>query len=385
MEERHTAENLAIQLGNTFNEWEVNSKVIAVVTDNARNIVNAISLISSDTNISSVTCAAHSLQLTINHSLRQDSIQLLVEKCSKLVSHFKHSNIAKRSLEIKQEQLGMAKTALIQYCKTRWNSTFMMLERLYLNRSPLANVIADRTITSATMAQKFEITESQWARVEFLIKKLKPLQIITQLFCDEKHSPVSMVRPLLQKVIEKHLSINDTEDDIEIYFKQSLITQIKTRFNLEWTSSSTVNLSQISSLLDPRYKDLEHESLDSRDDIRKELQNILETNYPQVSVTEHTKNSHTSAMEFLYGDEMIDMNDPKIQLQGYLAESQLRFDLDPFEWWNTRTIKYPIISECAKKYLTIPATSVSSERCFSTAGNIVTPKRSCLLPENVNT
>jgi len=58
----------------------------------------------------------------------------LVEKCSKLVSHFKHSNIAKRSLEIKQEQLGMAKTALIQYCKTRWNSTFMMLKRLYLNR-----------------------------------------------------------------------------------------------------------------------------------------------------------------------------------------------------------------------------------------------------------
>ncbi|CAI6377512.1 unnamed protein product [Macrosiphum euphorbiae] len=90
-------------------------------------------------------------------------------------------------------------------------------------------------------------------------------------------------------------------------------------------------------------------------------------------------------MEFLYGDEMIDMNDPKTQFQGYLAEPQLRFDLDPFEWWNTRTIKYPIISECAKKYLTIPATSVNSERCFSTAGNIVTPKRSCLLPENVNT
>lgn len=74
MEERHTAENLAIHLGNTFNEWEVNSKVIAVVTDNARNIVNAISLISSDTNISTVLCAAHSLQLAINHSLRQDNI-----------------------------------------------------------------------------------------------------------------------------------------------------------------------------------------------------------------------------------------------------------------------------------------------------------------------
>lgn len=77
-------------------------------------------------------------------------------------------------------------------------------------------------------------------------------------------------------------------------------------------------------------------------------------------------------MEFLYGGEIIDLNDPKLQLQGYLAELQLRFDLDLFEWWNIRTTKYPILADCAKKYLVIPATSVSSERCFSTAGNIVT-------------
>ena len=46
--------------------------------------------------------------------------------------------------------------------------------------------------------------------------------------------------------------------------------------------------------------------------------------------------------------------------------------------------KYSILSSLAKKYLSIPATSVSSERCFSTAGNIVTAKRSCLLPKNVD-
>ncbi|XP_076662006.1 E3 SUMO-protein ligase ZBED1-like [Halictus rubicundus] len=69
----------------------------------------------------------------------------------------------------------------------------------------------------------------------------------------------------------------------------------------------------------------------------------------------------------------------------YISEPQLRFDLDPYEWWKARTHKYPRISKIAKKYLTMPATSAMSERCFSSAGNIVTAKRNRLLPENVNT
>ncbi|CAI6370221.1 unnamed protein product [Macrosiphum euphorbiae] len=76
-------------------------------------------------------------------------------------------------------------------------------------------------------------------------------------------------------------------------------------------------------------------------------------------------------------------NDAFTQFTGYLSEPQLRFDLNPLEWWRTREEKYPAIATIAKKYLAIPSTS-AIQRCFSTAGNIVTPKRSCLLPENVD-
>ena len=57
--------------------------------------------------------------------------------------------------------------------------------------------------------------------------------------------------------------------------------------------------------------------------------------------------------------------------------------LQYFQQWSFA--KYPTIAELAIKYLAIPATSDTSERCFSTAGNIVTRKRTRLLPENVDT
>lgn len=100
--DRHTAENLAHQLQNTFGEWEISEKLIAVVTDNAKNIVNAITSLSYDPEVCS-TCAAHSLQLAINTTLKNDSIIELIQKCSRLVGHFKHSNVAMDQLHKKQD------------------------------------------------------------------------------------------------------------------------------------------------------------------------------------------------------------------------------------------------------------------------------------------
>ena len=59
-------------------------------------------------------------------------------------------------------------------------------------------------------------------------------------------------------------------------------------------------------------------------------------------------------------------------------------DSDPLEWWKTHHVDYSHLASLAKKYLCIPATSVASERLFSTSGNIVTDKRCCLKPERVN-
>lgn len=72
------------------------------------------------------------------------------------------------------------------------------------------------------------------------------------------------------------------------------------------------------------------------------------------------------------------------ELQSYLQESESSIHTNPLNWWRDNGNRYPNISKIAKKYLTIPATSVPSERVFSTAGDIITAERSRLSPENAS-
>jgi hAT family C-terminal dimerisation region len=49
-------------------------------------------------------------------------------------------------------------------------------------------------------------------------------------------------------------------------------------------------------------------------------------------------------------------------------------------WWKINKSKFPILSKLANKYLCMSATSTSSERLFSEAGNTMTAKRTKLNP-----
>ena len=56
---------------------------------------------------------------------------------------------------------------------------------------------------------------------------------------------------------------------------------------------------------------------------------------------------------------------------------------DPFKWWQINKIHYPKLSQLAMKYLSIPATSVPSERLFSDTGKLITSERTLLNPNLV--
>lgn len=66
------------------------------------------------------------------------------------------------------------------------------------------------------------------------------------------------------------------------------------------------------------------------------------------------------------------------EVSAYLREYVSTDDKDPISWWKQNFTKYPRLTVLVRHYLAIPATSVPSERIFSSAGFILTKLRNKL-------
>jgi hypothetical protein len=122
----HTAENISNSLLNIFEKWNILDKVFVATTDNGRNIKKAINLIP---NISHVSCAAHTLHLSVTKSLK--SIPKFVKRVNNLILFFSKSPKQSSLLRKAQNQIGMDKTyEILSDVHTRWNSTYLSWNRL---------------------------------------------------------------------------------------------------------------------------------------------------------------------------------------------------------------------------------------------------------------
>ena len=127
MPERHTGVHILERLMKASVEWKISEKVVAVVRDNAANMVLASQLLEDWDDL---PCFGHTLQLAVKAGLDLAIISRLTAVCRKIVGHFKHSVVAMGALQEKQQSMNIAQHALVQDVATRWNS---MARRLFQN------------------------------------------------------------------------------------------------------------------------------------------------------------------------------------------------------------------------------------------------------------
>lgn len=195
----HTAQHLSEVLRGIFHDWNIQTKVCAIVTDSGANIKAAVRLLG----ISHIPCTAHKLNNIVTNSLKldfdgpskpDDQVQIItsVKLCRSIVSHFKHSEVHTRLLVEKQQQMCLNVLKLKQDVPTRWNSTLIMLERLLQIKEPLT-VVSLSIKRCPTMP-----TNLQWTIVEDLVMLLKPFETLTVQLSYEKKPTLGKVIPLIR-------------------------------------------------------------------------------------------------------------------------------------------------------------------------------------------
>ncbi|XP_015375592.1 PREDICTED: zinc finger BED domain-containing protein 1-like [Diuraphis noxia] len=198
LESSHTSVNLSEIMTEELNRWDIFEKVVAVVTDGGSNIKDAVRLM----DLSHLPCIAHKLNFAVQNSLKlsdnqeigpsddidESDLKELFKKCRNIVGYFRRSEVGNRMLVEKQKQLGCESVLkLKQDIRTRWNSTFLMLERLIKLKEPLTIVMI--SIREAPS----NLSPDEWSIIEDIIPLLRPFDKLTTELSAEQYPTLSTI------------------------------------------------------------------------------------------------------------------------------------------------------------------------------------------------
>nr|CAI5841850.1 unnamed protein product [Callosobruchus analis] len=166
----HTSVNLVTELNRIVTLWELESKILLAVKNNAANIKRAVK---EDLSWKHFGCYAHTINLVVQDGLKL--VSPVLTKVRALVAHFKRSTTTSGKLMDIQRQAGKEPKKLLQDVEARWNSTFYMLDRI-LDMEEVRTVMALLNVNNLPV-----VLVEGWAFLRQLRKCLKPMEEITKL------------------------------------------------------------------------------------------------------------------------------------------------------------------------------------------------------------
>lgn len=411
-----------------------------MLRDHGANIVKGV----NDAGLPSLGCFLHTLHLIITDAIScQQGINNMIARCRRIVGHFAHSSSATEKLHAMQRQMQTPEHQLEQDVKTRWNSTYYMLERLFEQRQVLGSL--------ATVVTFEGLSANDWNLVGVVLSLLKPFEEVTKIISKDE-CIISEIIPATAVLI-RFLEKEDSAHNGALTFKKKLLESAKKRFQ-EYTDDENC---YIATALDPRFKD----DFFGDDDINLIKEKIvakvaegfvvlsvsqadlatsltgsvgcssLSTNFDDVvttsghcdsdisictttqsssnanvhgppTITTYTHQSFWSGYEEIRNNrrQPLQQTSSPLENQKKIVEAELnafwRMSVipmttkvendretrtNPLLWWKANCLTFPHLSKQIFKYLCGLPSSVYSERLFSQAGRLYEDDRNRLLPE----
>lgn len=392
-----SAENLAREIKQIINKFELQDKVLIVISDNGANVKSAIT---KELKLNHFSCYAHTLNLIVQKSL--EPVQTLQQKVRTIVSHFKRSSQAQEKLFQFQREKGSAlPKKLIQECPTRWNSTFFMFERFSELQDSIKSSVALINMDKDKESMIHVLTNEEWQICSELARILKPFEEISKQMCGETFLTGSQVIIMTRGLnascakmmtVSFHNLVTTVVNNLQAEMKKRL-------YNIEWVKAPA-----ICTFLDPRFKTHGFSNPKAADDVKKHIIDLVTKDIHEslnsketdsiTKVQDHSSQNKNESVEFSAFEE-IDSILSKVkptrtpltgaitEVQRYLEGDILDRHQDPLKWWNQNQHVYPHLSKLVQRRCNMVATSVPCERLFSKAGYIISDRRTRLKPKKV--
>lgn len=122
-----------------------------------------------------------------------------------MVTNMKKSNKTTAQFHSLQVDNNLKQLSLVQSCPTRWNSTFLMLQRINQNKAVIQSIYGIRTNEGVQPSNskkekkriKLQLTEKEWKISSDLEKILQPLNQFTTVIQGFKIPTISVLAPLV--------------------------------------------------------------------------------------------------------------------------------------------------------------------------------------------
>lgn len=378
----HTADHIAKVLMDSLAQFSLtNDQVMAVVTDNGANMVKAVH--QSVGKSHHIPCFAHTLNLVCMSSLNIPEASDLIAKCRNIVVWMKRHVKANDHLQQLQSSAGVPEGKMLKVIldvKTRWNSTFYMLERFIKLISYIGQVLLN-----FSDAPQMISTKDKDDMVE-IIALLKPLEAMTTQISGEKYATLSLIIPIAHCGRQQILKVV-CKSPMATKLKATILTQFDRRFGAMEHSYFFA----ASTLLDPRFKKIHFQDPMALATVMRHIRSemVQLSQRDDESLGSMSDGSSTGDVEFdlwahhkSLAHKRRKKDNDGIQIQDelsfFLNTPVLELKRDVINAWEEMRTVYPKLYIISRRYCYLLGTSVPAERLFSKAGATATEKRNRL-------
>ncbi|KAK9065183.1 hypothetical protein SSX86_016566 [Deinandra increscens subsp. villosa] len=332
-----------------------------------------------------VRCIAHIINLIVQDGLKAENSNIeAIRSAVKFVRN--HPNRLLLFKSCAQEKGIKSKALLSLDVPTRWNSTYKMLERVFI-------YLRQKTIEVSCSTHV--VAHEHYSQVKDISHNLDKLsKTCTPLDTPSLKSTLKLMNEKFAKYFEDTVKTNQIFEFAVILDPTIKLGTIEYACLEEIDKMKILKKEQDGMIMT---KEEEEKILEEMlGEVKAEMQVVVNEyeNLYQMGTTTTTVRKESVPIRSGKNAWMSNYKSRRQGAQTFGEMSELEKylkdeveeeteDFDILKWWKYNESRYPTLAKMAKDILAIPISSVASESAFSTGGRVIEPCRSSLSPQIV--